>query len=296
MGKVSPEHLDALCEMDNITLGAAATSLEKASGIQVKMIKPKAKELSLEEALAQLDSVADKVFLIMQLDGDYSGKCAFVFSQKDISVLIEALSQKEEIGSEFDERLIYVGSQIGKSIVESLSMLVMKTNIVCQPVEVKRDLAGLADDVVFIEMQFKLGGGQVDSHFWHIIPVELGNRLASDMLGEMDAQLKEFEEKSKKQDQTKEPTAQEQKKQEQLKDIPDIMVQVAVRLASKKMLFQELWDLNLGSVIEFPQYVSQPVDVIMKNKVVAKAQVVTVGEKFGVRITEVKDYAKGISS
>ncbi len=288
MGQISPEHLDALCELDNITLGSAATKLERLAGIQVKMIKPKAEEVSMSEAGKKIP-VEDRVSLVMAYSGDYGGEMAFVFSRGDVSVLVDALVSQGKASS-FDDAMMVIGKEISEGIKESLAMLISRANLSCSPQAVIEGDPPLEGDVVFIEMQFKLDEGRVSSHFWHIVPVDLGQKLASDMLGELDAQLQEFEKKAK------EDTPKVSERKEEKKDgVPDIMIEVAVRLANKKMLFQELWDVNPGAVLEFPQYVSQPVDVVHKGKVIAKAQVVVVGERFGVRITEVKDYVKGLS-
>ncbi len=290
MPKVSPEHLDAVCEIDNITLGAAAVNLEKLAGIQVKMIKPKAVETDFKLALDSI-SVKDKVFLLFKYDEGYDQSFALVFSESDIALLIERLSQS--IGQELDleQGLMKVGEQVAQAIGDSLAMLIMNKKITCSPYAVSKEPPNeLGDELVLVEMQFKLNDGQVNSLFWHMLSVDLANSLAADMLGEIDAQLQEFEEKAKQE------SKEEKKKSDDLIKVPDIMAEVRVRLARKKMLFSDLWELGPGAVIEFPQYISQPVDVTMKDRVIARAQVVTVGENFGVRITEVRDYAKDISS
>ncbi len=296
MGKVSPEHLDALCELDNITLGAAAVRLEKSSGIQVKMIKPKAEEFSMGEAINKIPA-EEKVGIVLAYTGDYGGEMAFIFSKSDISVLTDALIAQGKADN-FDSAMMFIGQEIAEGINESLAMLISRSNLSCSAQAVLEERPPFEDDVVFIEIQLKLNGGQVDSRFWHLVPVELGNKLASDMLGELDAQLEQFEKRAKQEKQEKKEKKEEERQQKTEEDelIPDIMVEVAVRLANKKMVFQDLWDINPGDVIEFPQYVSQPVELVYKQKVIAMAQVVVVGERFGVRITEVKDYAKGISS
>ena len=290
MPKVSPEHLDAVCEMDNITLGAAAVNLEKLTGIQVKMIKPKAIETDFKSALDSI-SAQDKVFLLFKYDEGYGQSFALVFSESDVSVLIEKLSQSLGESLDLEQGLMKVGEQVAQAIGDSLAMLIMNKKITCSPYVVSKEAPSeLGDEIVLVEMQFRLNDGQVNSLFWHMLSVDLANGLAADMLGEIDAQLQEFEQKARQ------DSKEEKKKTEDLISVPDIMAEIRVRLAQKKMLFSELWELGPGAVIEFPQYISQPVDVTMKDKVIAKAQVVTVGENFGVRITEVRDYAKDISS
>ncbi len=289
MGSVSPEHLDALCELDNITLGAAAIRLEKNAGIQVKMIKPKAEELPIDEAIGRIP-VDEKVIIVLAYAGDYGGEMAFIFPKDDVSVLADALVSQNK-SDNFESAMMFIGQEIAEGINESLAMLISRSNLSCSAQTVIEEKPPFEGDVVFIEIQLKLDGGRVSSHFWHLVPVDLGNKLASDMLGELGAQLEEFEKKTKEEKKSEKGP----RKDEKTEAIPDIMVEVAVRLANKRMLFQDLWEVNPGDVIEFPQYVSQPVELVYKERVIAMAQVVVVGERFGVRITEVKNYAKGIS-
>ncbi len=288
MEKISPEHLDALSELDNITLGLSAIRLEKATGIPVKMIKPKAVGSSLSEAVHKIP-VENRVSLIFKYSGDCEGEMAFIFSRDDLSRLVQALVSQGKADS-FDTGLRIVGREIGEGINEGMSTLIPQSELSCSVKEIiEGDPAFEEEDVVFIEGQFLLEKGDIKSHFWHLIPVSLGNSLASTMLGEIDSQLKEFEKKAR-QDVAKE----DHKKEEIISDVPDIMIEIGVRLAHKRLLFRELWEINPGETIEFPQYVSQPVDVVYKNKVIAKGQIVVVGEKFGVRVTEVQDYVKNI--
>ncbi len=281
---LSPEYLDALCELDNITLGSAATKLEGIAGIQVKMIKPKAEELPFSEAMAKLPEGA-KTAVVMEYSGDYGGEMAFVFKKDDLDYLLSAIDSSGKADS--PESALSQG--MAEGINETLAMLISRKNLKCVPGSVVDGVPEFEGNVVFIEMQFRLDEGKVSSHFWHIVPTQLGEKLASDMLGELSAQLEEFEAKAQDSGEQKGVEAGSP-----VEDVPDVMVQLSVVLANKSMVFQELWDLNPGSVIEFPQYVSQPVDVVLNGKSIAKAQVVTVGEKFGVRITEVSDYVKGV--
>ncbi|MBI4666561.1 MAG: flagellar motor switch protein FliN [Nitrospinae bacterium] len=73
----------------------------------------------------------------------------------------------------------------------------------------------------------------------------------------------------------------------ELKRILDIQLQVTVELGHTKMLINDLLQLGQGSVIELTKLVGEPLDVLVNNKAVAKAEVVVVNEKFGIRITEV---------
>ena len=62
---------------------------------------------------------------------------------------------------------------------------------------------------------------------------------------------------------------------------------VTIRFGITRMLLRELLRLDAGSVIEFPRSPSEPVDVIVNRRVVARGEIVAFQGNYGVRITEV---------
>ena len=69
--------------------------------------------------------------------------------------------------------------------------------------------------------------------------------------------------------------------------ILDIPLTVAVELGRSKMLINDLLQLGQGSVIELTKLVCEPLEVLVKQKLVARGEVVVVNEKFGVRLTDI---------
>ncbi len=67
----------------------------------------------------------------------------------------------------------------------------------------------------------------------------------------------------------------------------NIPVDVSLELGRATVDLQNLIDLSQGSVIELNRLVDEPVDVLVNGKLVAKAEVVVVENKFGARITNI---------
>ncbi|QMU60410.1 MAG: flagellar motor switch protein FliN [Gammaproteobacteria bacterium] len=102
-------------------------------------------------------------------------------------------------------------------------------------------------------------------------------------------------------DQTNEPTATPQAAQNQTVDaemnalpginnldvVLNIPVDVSLELGRATVDLQNLIELSQGSVIELNRLVDEPVDVLVNGKLVAKAEVVVVDNKFGARITNI---------
>ncbi|MFO7154258.1 MAG: flagellar motor switch phosphatase FliY [Caldicoprobacter oshimai] len=78
--------------------------------------------------------------------------------------------------------------------------------------------------------------------------------------------------------------------------ILDVPLQVSVELGRTRKLIKEILELSAGSVIELDKMAGEPVDVLVNGKVIAKGEVVVIDDSFGVRITDIINPAKRISS
>ncbi|HEY8200585.1 MAG TPA: flagellar motor switch protein FliN [Actinomycetota bacterium] len=72
-----------------------------------------------------------------------------------------------------------------------------------------------------------------------------------------------------------------------LRMLSDVPLDVTVELGRAVMKLKELLTLAEGSVIELNRTLGAPVDIIVNGKLVARGDVVVVGDDFGVRVTEV---------
>jgi flagellar motor switch protein FliN/FliY len=67
-----------------------------------------------------------------------------------------------------------------------------------------------------------------------------------------------------------------------------VSVEVSVWIGKTRLSFGELSDLRPGHVIELDQAVGAPVEIVLNREVVlARGEVVEVGDEYGVRITEI---------
>jgi len=69
--------------------------------------------------------------------------------------------------------------------------------------------------------------------------------------------------------------------------IAGVKVTVEVVVGNAELTVQELFDLQQGSVIELSQLYDAPLVVRLDGKPVATGTLVVVGEKFGIRVTEI---------
>lgn len=68
----------------------------------------------------------------------------------------------------------------------------------------------------------------------------------------------------------------------------NVSVEVSAWIGKTKLTFGELCDLHPGQVIELDQAVGAPIEIVLNREVVlARGEVVEVGDEYGIRITEI---------
>lgn len=75
----------------------------------------------------------------------------------------------------------------------------------------------------------------------------------------------------------------------------DVPLQIAVELGRARMSIQELLGLGPGAVIELDKIAGEPLDILVNDRLVARGEAVVVGDKFGVRITDIASPAERLA-
>ena len=81
-----------------------------------------------------------------------------------------------------------------------------------------------------------------------------------------------------------------------LRVLENIDVRLTVEVGSAELKIKELLRLNEGSVIELDRLAGDPLDILINGTMIAKGEVVMVGERFGIRFVEIVDPQKRIES
>jgi len=83
---------------------------------------------------------------------------------------------------------------------------------------------------------------------------------------------------------------------ENLRVLENIEVQLSVEVGNTEIKIRDLLRLNEGSVIELDRLAGDPLDILVNGTMIAKGEIVMVGERFGVRFTEIVDPEKRVES
>ncbi len=74
---------------------------------------------------------------------------------------------------------------------------------------------------------------------------------------------------------------------EKLDLLMDIPLEISVEIGSTTMPLEEVLKLNPNSVVELNRYINQPVDIKVNGKLIAKGELYTVDNNFGIKITSI---------
>lgn len=69
--------------------------------------------------------------------------------------------------------------------------------------------------------------------------------------------------------------------------VMDVPVQLTVEIGRKSMRIGEILRLGPGSVLELEKANGEPLDILVNGRLIARGEAVVVGERYGVRLTEV---------
>ncbi|MGA2250425.1 FliM/FliN family flagellar motor switch protein [Terracidiphilus sp.] len=69
----------------------------------------------------------------------------------------------------------------------------------------------------------------------------------------------------------------------------DVELEATLRFGSRELPLGELLELGPGDVVQLDRHISDPVDLIIADKIVARGDVVLVNGNFGLRVTEVAE-------
>ena len=72
--------------------------------------------------------------------------------------------------------------------------------------------------------------------------------------------------------------------------VMDVPVEVTVEIGRRSMKIAELLRIGPGSVLELDKAAREPLDVYVNNRRIARGEAVVVGDRYGVRLTEVLSF------
>jgi|TARA_B110000495_G_C22693193_1_gene408468 flagellar motor switch protein FliN/FliY len=79
---------------------------------------------------------------------------------------------------------------------------------------------------------------------------------------------------------------------DKMKVLENIEVNMSIEVGRTDISIRDLLRLNEGSVVELDRLAGEPLDILVNGTMIAKGEVVMVGERFGIRFSEIVDPEK----
>jgi flagellar motor switch protein FliN len=76
----------------------------------------------------------------------------------------------------------------------------------------------------------------------------------------------------------------------------DVELEASLRFGSREMPLSQVVELGPGDVVQLDRHISDPVDLVVGDKIVARGEVVLVNGNFGLRVTEVAEPRKRLEN
>jgi len=76
----------------------------------------------------------------------------------------------------------------------------------------------------------------------------------------------------------------------------DVPLEISVEIGRSKILLKDLLNMSEGYVIELDKLAGEPLDLYVNSRLIARGEAVMVGEKFGIRLTDVVSPADRIEN
>jgi flagellar motor switch protein FliN/FliY len=321
---LEPIEADTVAEIGNISLGAAATALSLLLDRRVTITTPRVSLTTAREFRANFP-VPCVVVSVHYLHG-LSGDNVLIIAENDAALIAGLMMGDANLPPEqkLDEislsAVAEAMNQMMGSTATAMSDLFLRSIEISPPEVAYKDLTGEESSInghleneQLVQISFSLHVEELlDSELIQLLPVDFARQMAAELMASFSAtyptaetvpdraepsagiatagDVREKDEKSEPQTlslQEKQSAAEVQGSVLPLDLIRDISVRVAGIFGRRTLTIKELLHLTSGAVVELDCQVSDPVEILANGKLVARGEVVLLGENFGLKITEI---------
>ncbi len=320
--KLSKAALDAIAEVSNISMGAAATAISEVVQKRVTITTPNVYVSTINELQKQYPIPCVVVFV--EFIKGLEGKSILVIKENDAAIIAALMMRQDPTKNleALDEiKLSAVSEGMNQMMGASSTALsqILDTVIEISPPGVKQvdfsedmdSKMGMDDgDDPFVVTAFRIVVEDlIDSELISVLPHSFAKQMASFLVDSVTAgkepkvdNEKEIINQGTKTGQGDEPKTEENKNStlvegiEKKRDnqpgfrnldfIKEVSLTGKVVLGRTEMTLGDLLNLHEGATVKLDRLEGELVEIVISDKCIAKGNVVVVGDHFGVRITE----------
>ena len=105
-----------------------------------------------------------------------------------------------------------------------------------------------------------------------------------DIMSAWEEALKEQKQKASSQESSEDDETCGEEKFELIKDVP---LEVTIEVGSTTLPLEEVLKLHPNSIVELDRYIHEPVDIKVNGRLIAKGELYTVKDSYGIKITQI---------
>jgi flagellar motor switch protein FliN/FliY len=304
---LNTEEQDVLREIGNINAGSASTALSELLNQRVIINTPTLKFTTLKELHNEFDSP----YLLVEVEytTGINGSNIFIIKSQDAAIIANLMmgGNGQNCCSTVDEIAISAVSEAMNQMIgysaTSLSEM-FNTVIVISPPKIKLienknddELFELdtSEQIVVISFELKIGD-ILQSQIMLVMNIDVAKQQVQYLLEDTNKEFSNFVSDVKINDTINTPASQSQGPTEGNSSFPntgnlnlilDVPLRLSVLLGRTKRNIADVLRLTQGSIVELERLESEPVDILVNDKLIARGEVVVVKEYFGVRITDI---------
>lgn len=324
---LSPEEIDALGEIGNVSLGSAATALSALINQRVEITTPLV-GITTERAVRQEYPIPCVVVEVQYTQG-LTGKNVLIIREDDARVIVDLMmggdgtNPPSHMGELQVSAIGEAMNQMMGSSATAMSLLFKERVNISPPTVRMLDLGtdtleamGPSEDQEIVRIDFRMQVGDLlDSFAIQLLPLDFAHQSVNVLLGGItdhkpaatpEPRPARGEPATPSGKRRTEPTPAarqkvtvqpvrfeplavgEQDREDQNIDlILDVPLQITVELGRTRKMIREILELGPGSVVELDRLAGEPVDILVNGKLIAKGEVVVIDENFGVRIIDI---------
>lgn len=318
---------DALAEIGNISMGSAATALSTLVNRKVRITVPTlymSTPLAITKSYPE-PCIVVKIGYSHGLEGDnilvIREHDAIVIG--NLMMGEDGTNLPAELDDLYLSAVTEAMNMMMGSASTAMSELFRRAIDISPPETTRRDLArdalidgGLPEEEIIVTIAFRMEiADLVDSTLLKIIRIDFAREMVNSLMpAEPDIEVDKQAEMAEKPPEKVEPTEwADLRKQPVQAEIPlmapapsrevpgvlydlgninidlirDIPVQVRAVLGRTRMTIDNILRLGPGHIMELESLHGEPIDLFANERLIARGEVVVVGEQFGVRITEI---------
>ena len=278
-GLLTSDEVDAIGEISNISMGTAATTLFSLVNRKVEISTPVVTFATWDDIVEEYERPC--VFIRIAYTTGLDGSNLLVLREQDVKIITDLM-----MGGEGDTGKDMMDDDDKDGLKEVFQSITGALATALGGHEKLPHFSFAIADVSNVESEGSLSDFDTASRFdvgIDSVKSELIMLTKNDLLTHVPKDLKAPASTAS----GSKDVSLSDKEMRNIGMLLDIGLSVKVRIGQKRMLLKDVISMDIGSVVELNQLASDPLEILVNDKIIGKGEVVVVDGNFAIQITEI---------